>query len=56
MSTETFRFDISDSTKEQPNNIKVENSQCEIEGRDETEDKFILIDAKNFYSNGFLVR
>ncbi|MFW5891473.1 MAG: type II restriction enzyme [bacterium] len=56
MSTGTFNFNINDFTKGIKQNFKVENSQCEIDGGYETEDKFILIEAKNSYSDDFLVR
>lgn len=56
MSTKTFDFNINSVTNRSNQNIKVENSQCEIDGGYETEDSLILIEAKNSFSKDFLVR
>ena len=56
MSTKSFDFNINSVQNKNTQKIKVENSQCEIDGGYETEDKFILIEAKNSFSKDFLVR
>lgn len=56
MSTKTFDFNINSVTNRSNQNIRVENSQCEIDGGYETEDSLILIEAKNSFSKDFLVR
>lgn len=56
MSTKSFDFHINNVHNKNIQKINVENSQCEIDGGYETEDKFILIEAKNSFSKDFLVR
>ncbi|MFW5846966.1 MAG: type II restriction enzyme [Nanoarchaeota archaeon] len=56
MSTKSFDFNINSVQNKNTQKIKVKNSQCEIDGGYETEDKFILIEAKNSFSKDFLVR
>jgi hypothetical protein len=56
MSTKSFDFNINNVHNKNIQKLKVENSQCEIDGGYETEDKFILIEAKNSFSKDFLVR
>lgn len=54
MSTNTFAFNIKSN-----NNlfsVKVENSQCEIDAGFESSDKLMLLEAKNFEVEDFLVR
>lgn len=54
MSTGEFDFHItSDRDKF---NIDVKNSQCEIDGGFESENKLLLIEAKNFEVDNFLIR
>ena len=56
MSTKTFDFNIGNKKTNKNNKILVENSQCEIDGGYETDDRFILIEAKNSLSQNFLIR
>ncbi|MCK8826921.1 translation elongation factor [Natroniella acetigena] len=56
MSTNNFKFSIRNKEKELYHQIRVENSQCEIDGGYETTDKLILIEAKNSFSEDFLIR
>ncbi len=56
MSTKSFDFNINNVHNKNIQKLNVENSQCEIDGGYETEDKFILIEAKNSFSKDFLVR
>ncbi len=56
MSTRTFDFYIKNSINNQSYSINVTNSQCEIDGRFETDDCLILIEAKNYRIEDFLIR
>ncbi|NET24300.1 type II restriction enzyme [Okeania sp. SIO1I7] len=56
MSTGTFDFSIKNSINNQPYSINVANSQCEIDAGFETDDCLILIEAKNYKVEDFLIR
>ncbi len=57
MSTAKFKFSIANSRLlGQPYQIDVENSQCEIDGGYEGEHYFVLVEAKNYAVEDFLVR
>lgn len=56
MASSSFDFYINNTINNQKFNIKVKNSQIEIDGGYECSDKLILIEAKNSFSSDFLVR
>ncbi len=57
MSSEDFNFWIKSSDKQQKyKEIEVKNSQIEIDGGYESPNALILIEAKNYSANNFLVR
>ncbi|AFZ07496.1 hypothetical protein Osc7112_3107 [Oscillatoria nigro-viridis PCC 7112] len=56
MSTESFDFNIINSLANEPYSIKVKNSQCEIDAGFESENYFILIEAKKYFIKNFLIR
>ncbi|NEN91174.1 MAG: translation elongation factor, partial [Okeania sp. SIO3H1] len=56
MSTGTFDFYIKNSINNQAYSINVANSQCEIDAGFETDDCLILIEAKNYKVEDFLIR
>ncbi len=56
MSTGTFDFSIKNCINDQSHSINVTNSQCEIDGGFETDDCLILIEAKNYRVEDFLIR
>ncbi|NES79367.1 MULTISPECIES: type II restriction enzyme [Okeania] len=56
MSTGTFDFYIKNSINNQSYSINVANSQCEIDAGFETDDRLILIEAKNYKVEDFLIR
>ncbi|NEO57874.1 MAG: translation elongation factor [Okeania sp. SIO3B5] len=56
MSTGTFDFYIKNSINNQSYSINVTNSQCEIDAGFETDDCLILIEAKNYKVEDFLIR
>ena len=56
MSTESFDFNIINSFSNKPYSIKVKNSQCEIDAGFESNNYFVLIEAKNYAIDGFLIR
>jgi hypothetical protein len=56
MSTESFDFNIINSLANKPYSIKVKNSQCEIDAGFESENYFVLIEAKNYTIDDFLIR
>lgn len=56
MSTEVFDFNIESSLPRSPYPIRVENSQCEIDGGFESENYLLLIEAKNYSVDDFLIR
>lgn len=55
MSTGEFSFHIT-SGQDDRFNIDVKNSQCEIDGGFESKNKLLLIEAKNFEVDNFLIR
>lgn len=56
MSTESFDFNIINSLANKPYSIKVKNSQCEIDAGFESDNCFVLIEAKNYTIDDFLIR
>ena len=56
MSTEFFDFNIINSLANKPYSIKVKNSQCEIDAGFESNNYFVLIEAKNYAIDDFLIR
>jgi len=56
MSTESFDFNIINSLANKPYSIKVKNSQCEIDAGFESDNYFVLIEAKNYAIDDFLIR
>jgi hypothetical protein len=56
MSTESFDFNIINSIANKPYSIKVKNSQCEIDAGFESDNYFVLIEAKNYAIDDFLIR
>lgn len=56
MSTESFNFNIINPSTNKPYSIKVKNSQCEIDAGFESENYFVLIEAKNYSLDDFLIR
>ncbi|MCL2924282.1 MAG: translation elongation factor [Trichodesmium sp. MAG_R04] len=56
MSTGIFDFYIKNSINNQLYKINVTNSQCEIDGGFETDNFLILIEAKNYKVEDFLIR
>jgi len=55
-STESFDFNIINSLANKPYSIKVKNSQCEIDAGFESDNYFVLIEAKNYAIDDFLIR
>ncbi|MFB8798511.1 MAG: translation elongation factor [Microcoleus sp.] len=55
MSTESFDFNINHPANK-PYSIKVKNSQCEIDAGFESDKYFVLIEAKNYAIDDFLIR
>lgn len=56
MSTESFDFNIINPIANKPYSIKVKNSQCEIDAGFESDNYFVLIEAKNYAIDDFLIR
>jgi hypothetical protein len=56
MSTESLDFNIINSIGNKPYSIQVENSQCEIDAGFESDNYFVLIEAKNYAIDDFLIR
>lgn len=56
MSTESLDFNIINSTANKPYSIKVKNSQCEIDAGFESDNYFVLIEAKKYTIDDFLIR
>ena len=56
MSTESFDYNIINSFSNKPYSIKVKNSQCEIDAGFESNNYFLLIEAKNYAIDDFLIR
>lgn len=55
MSTGVFNFELA-FTNEWSKRLRVHNSQCEIDGGYESAEQLMLIEAKNFTSEDFLIR
>ena len=56
MSTGEFDFKVNNSLDKRQISLKVKNSQCEIDGGFEGEDCFVLVEAKNYFVDDFLIR
>jgi hypothetical protein len=56
MSTESFDFNIINSIANNSYSIQVKNSQCEIDAGFESDNYFVLIEAKNYAIDDFLIR
>jgi hypothetical protein len=56
MSTSQFSYQVRDRRNCQLHTINVNNAQCEIDGGFEGETKLILIEAKNYTVDDFLIR
>lgn len=56
MSTDRFDFSVKNTNKDKSYEIKVNNSQCEIDGGFESKNYFLIIEAKNYHVEDFLVR
>lgn len=56
MSSSSFDFNIDIDEKRELLQVKVRNSQLEIDGGYEGDDSLILIEAKNYISDDFLIR
>lgn len=56
MSTSAFDFQIRNIIKQNTYSISVNNSQCEIDGGYESLNRLLLVEAKNFTSDDFLIR
>jgi hypothetical protein len=56
MSTDSFSFQIRSTSDRKPYQIEVQNSQCEIDAGFESENYFILIEAKKGKVEDFLIR
>lgn len=57
MSTMRFNFSIKSTiTGQLPLQVNVDNSQCEIDGGFEGEQYFVLVEAKNYAVNNFIIR
>ena len=56
MSSSLFDFKINSSEDQKQFEVKVNNSQIEIDGGYEGNDSLILIEAKNYISDDFLIR
>ncbi|NJK69904.1 MAG: translation elongation factor [Oscillatoriales cyanobacterium RU_3_3] len=56
MSTDSFDFNIINPLTKKTYPIKVKNSQCEIDAGFESDNFFVLIEAKNYSIDDFLIR
>lgn len=56
MSTGNFNFNITNIINNNFYNLSVNNSQCEIDAGFETEDTLLIIEAKNYIVEDFLIR
>ncbi|HIK07578.1 MAG TPA: translation elongation factor [Trichormus sp. M33_DOE_039] len=56
MSTGVFKFKINTKVDETQYNIEVNNAQCEIDGGFESESYFLLLEAKLYNADDFLIR
>jgi hypothetical protein len=56
MSSNKFDFNLRNVETKQLAPIKVDNSQCEIDGGFESKNSFIIVEAKNYTVEDFLIR
>ncbi len=56
MSSNKFDFNIRNVESKRLETIKVNNSQCEIDGGYESKNNFIIVEAKNYTVEDFLIR
>jgi len=56
MTTDNFSFDITSIEAGDPYHIEVNNAQCEIDAGFESENKLILVEAKNYEVDDFNIR
>lgn len=56
MSTGCFNFNIKNSENSEHYAITVQSSQCEIDGGFESENYFLMLEAKNYSFDDFLIR
>jgi hypothetical protein len=56
MSSNKFDFNVRNVETKQLEPIRVDNSQCEIDGGYESENSFIIVEAKNYTVEDFLIR
>lgn len=56
MSTSRFEYRIRNTQGGDWYNVSVENAQCEIDGGFEGETKFVMVEAKNYMPDDFLIR
>lgn len=57
MSTDSFAFSIASSvTNQQAYQVRVDKAQCEIDGGYEGDHSFVLVEAKNYAVDDFLIR
>lgn len=56
MTTDNFSFDITSIETGNPYHIEVNNAQCEIDAGFESENKLILVEAKNYEVDDFNIR
>jgi hypothetical protein len=56
MSTGKFKFFIKDKVDNKQHQIEVDNSQCEIDAGFESENYFVLVEAKLYDVDNFLIR
>jgi len=56
MSTGSFNFNIKNTINEKVYSISVDNSQCEIDAVFESDNYFLLLEAKNYLVDDFLIR
>jgi hypothetical protein len=56
MSSNKFDFKVRNVETKQFDPISVDNSQCEIDGGYESENSFIIVEAKNYTVEDFLIR
>ena len=56
MSSSKFDFNVRNVETKQLEPIRVDNSQCEIDGGYESENSFIIVEAKNYTIEDFLIR
>lgn len=56
MSSNKFDFNVRNVETKRLESIRVDNSQCEIDGGYESENSFIIVEAKNYTVEDFLIR